>query len=166
MSEISVRWIVKNDVGRVVEIERECFPKPWSEEDFSECLRRRQNIGKVVEVDGSIVGYILYELSHKKICLINMGVTKSSRRSGVGRFLVEHLKSKLEKPDYWLSIETRVSEENLEAHLFLKRCGFKALSVDRDFFTDEDGSCDGYLFAYTRGMACENELVESAEEIT
>lgn len=165
MSQAKVRWIVKNDISRVVEIERECFPRPWGEEDFSECLRRRQNIGKVAEVDGAIVGFMLYELGQKKISVINIAVCKAQRRSGIGRTLVRHLQSKLSNPKYWLSVEARVMDDNLEAHLFLKGLGFRAVAVDRDFFSDEDGSCDSYLFVYDHDRLCDNELVGRAEDI-
>ena len=163
MSEISVRWIVKGDIERVSEIDRECFPKPWTGEDFSECLRQKQNIGKVAELDGKIVGFVLYELCRKKIYLLNMGVKSSRRRIGVGRRLIDHLKQKLEKPEYWLSIETHVSEENLSAHVFLRSMGFKAVSVERGFFSDEDGLCDGYMFVFANHSEAQEELIESEE---
>ncbi len=62
-----VRWMIRRDMSDVLAIESESFEFPWSEEEFVRCLRQRNCIGMVAELDDRIVGYMIYEL-HKNRC--------------------------------------------------------------------------------------------------
>ena len=50
----------------VLTIERSSFQFAWTEEEFLCCLRQRNCIGTVAELDHKIVGFMIYEL-HKSM---------------------------------------------------------------------------------------------------
>ena len=46
---VHIRWMIRRDMPEVLDIERDSFEFPWSEEDFMRCLRQRNCIGMVAE---------------------------------------------------------------------------------------------------------------------
>ena len=46
-----VRWMLRRDLDRMEAIERACFERPWTGDEFQTCLRQWNCIGSVVEVD-------------------------------------------------------------------------------------------------------------------
>jgi len=142
---VHIRWMIRRDMPAVLAIEDASFEFPWCEEEFIRCLRQRNCIGMVAEVEDKVVGFMIYELHKNRLHLLNFSVDPESRRCGVGSAMMEKLAGKL-------SIERRnrimleVRETNLEAQLFFKTFGFKAISVLRDFY--EDTTEDAYLMQY------------------
>lgn len=142
---VHIRWMIRRDMPAVLTIEDASFEFPWCEEEFIRCLRQRNCIGMVAEVEDKVVGFMIYELHKNRLHLLNFSVDPASRRCGIGLAMMEKLAGKL-------SIERRnrimleVRETNLEAQLFFKTFGFKAISVLRDFY--EDTVEDAYLMQY------------------
>ncbi|MFN9081352.1 MAG: GNAT family N-acetyltransferase, partial [Planctomyces sp.] len=79
----------------VLAIERSSFQFPWTEEEFLCCLRQRNCIGTVAELDHRIVGFIIYELHKSLLRIRNVAVAPDRRRNGVGRQMVQRLIDKL-----------------------------------------------------------------------
>ena len=52
---IQLRWMIRRDMPEVLAIEQEAFEFPWSDEDFTRCLRQRNCIGMVAEVGDSVI---------------------------------------------------------------------------------------------------------------
>ncbi len=157
---VHIRWMIRRDMPAVLAIEDSSFEFPWCEEEFIRCLRQRNCIGMVAEVDDKVVGFMIYELHKNRLHLLNFCVDPESRRCGIGSAMMEKLAGKL-------SIERRnrimleVRETNLEAQLFFKTFGFKAISVLRDFY--EDTVEDAYLMQYRyRPSAEELEMDEES----
>lgn len=137
-----IRWMIRRDMPEVLEIERLSFPFPWSEDDFIRELRERICIGMVAEVDEIVAGFMVYQLHKSRLFVTNFAVHPDYRRQGIGRAMVAKLVSKLSRQRRdkiaWL-----VGENNLDAHLFLRACGFKAREIVSGFY--DDGQ-DGYMF--------------------
>ena len=153
---VHIRWMIRRDMHSVLEIEKASFEFPWSEEEFIRCLRQRNCIGMVAERDDEVVGFMIYELHKNRLHLLNFAVAPNCRRESVGNSMIEKLVGKL-------SVERRsrimleVRETNLDAQLFFKSLGFRAISVLRDFY--DDTTEDAYLMQY-RYRASVEELVE------
>lgn len=152
---VHIRWMLRRDMPDVLAIESACFPYPWTEEDFVRCLRQRNCIGMVAEVDqggfatstdyGPIAGFAIYELHHGRLHVLSMAVHPRYQRQRVGTQLVRKLISKLSlSRRNKLMLEVR--ERNLPAQLFFRAMGFKAISLLRDFY--EHTTEDAYLFQY------------------
>ena len=142
-----IRWMIRVDMPAVLDIENASFEFPWSEDVFIGCLRQRNNIGMVVTMGSSVVGYFIYELCKTRIHVLNFAVHPAFRRQGVGRAMVEKLRGKLGVHRTKISLEVR--ETNLAAQVFFRSCGFMAISVLKDFYEDTDE--DAYLMQLRGG---------------
>lgn len=141
---VDIRWMMRRDLPAVCEIEENCFEFPWGEADFRRENRKRNCITLLAEVDSTPVGYLVYQLWKGWIDIVNFAVDPSHHRHGIGTQLIDEMKGKLVgdrkrlKADVW--------EYNLEAQLFLKACGFRAIAVVEDYC--EEAEADAYRFVY------------------
>jgi len=142
---VHIRWMIRRDMQEVLEIERNSFEFPWQEEDFIRCLRQRNCIGMVAEFDEKVHGFMIYELHKNQLHVLNFAVDPKSRKMGVGRQMVEKLKSKLsEQRRNRILFEVR--ETNLAAQVAFRKLGFKAVSVLKDYY--DDTAEDAYVMQY------------------
>ena len=142
---IQLRWMIRRDMAEVLDIEQEAFEFPWSDDDFTRCLRQRNCIGMVAESGDAVVAFMIYELHRTRLHVLNLAVRRSHRRLGVGRMMMEKLSTKLsaERRD---RILLEVRERNLPAQLFFRSLGYRAISVLKDFY--EDTTEDAYLMQF------------------
>lgn len=142
---VHVRWMIRRDMPEVLAIEHEAFEFPWSDEDFTRCLRQRNCIGMVAEMADSVVAFMIYELHRTRLHVLNFSVSRQHRRLGIGSVLIDKLAGKL-SPERRSRILLEVRETNLPAQLFFRSCGFRAISVVKDFY--QDTTEDAYLMEY------------------
>jgi len=154
--------MIRRDMPAVLAIEEQSFEFAWSEDDFIRCLRQRNCIGMVAEQDEQVVGFMIYELHKNRLHVLNFAVAEEVRRHGVGRAMISKLLSKLSH-ERRNRIMLEVRETNLDAQLFFKQIGFRAVSVLRDFYDDTDE--DAYVMQY-RYRATAEELANPANRIS
>lgn len=142
---VHIRWMIRRDMPEVLAIENRSFEFPWSDEDFIRCLRQRNCIGMVAEYDERVVGFMIYELHKNRLHVLNFAVRPEFRRRGVGTAMLRKLTGKLsEQRRNRILLEIR--ETNLDAQLFFRSCGFRAISVLREYY--DDSPEDAYLMQY------------------
>jgi ribosomal-protein-alanine N-acetyltransferase len=146
LAGIHVRWMIRRDMPEVLLIEREAFEFPWSDEDFTRCLRQRNCIGMVAEYADSVVAFMIYELHRSRLQILNFAVLRSHRRLGIGTQMMRKLVAKL-APERRGRIALEVRETNLPAQLFFRTAGFRATSVLKDFY--QDTTEDAYLMEFS-----------------
>ena len=142
---VHIRWMIRRDMPEVLYAEQSSFEFPWSEDDFVRCLRQRNCIGMVAECEERVVGFMIYELHKNRLHVLNFSVSPNWRRRGIGQQMIEKLINKLSHQRR-NRILLEVRETNLEAQLFFKSVGFRAVSVLRDFY--DDTTEDAYLMQY------------------
>ena len=142
---VHIRWMIRRDMPEVLDIEDESFEFPWLEEDFIRCLRQRNCIGMVAEHEDRVVGFMIYELYKNRIHVLNFAVGSEHRRRGVASQMVAKLVAKL-SAQRRNRILLEVRETNLDAQLFFRESGFRAVSVLRDYY--EDTPEDAYVMQY------------------
>jgi ribosomal-protein-alanine N-acetyltransferase len=151
MLSVHIRWMIRRDMPDVLAIEQAVFQFPWQEEDFIRCLRQRNCIGMVAQHggtrtgEGQVVGFMVYELHQHRLHILNFAVHEDWRYKGVGRQMVEKLKTKLSS-DRRSRLMLEIRETNVDAQLFFKSLGFRAGSVMHEFYQDTPE--DAYLFQY------------------
>ncbi|MBI3465905.1 MAG: ribosomal protein S18-alanine N-acetyltransferase [Planctomycetes bacterium] len=145
--------MIRRDLPEVLAIEQASYDYPWNEEEFLRCLRQRNCIGMVAEVDGHVLGFMIYELHKSKLHVLNLAVHPDQRREGIGSQMVAKLISKLHQQRR-ARVVLEVRETNLAAQLFLQSHGFRAISVLRNHY--DDSSEDAYVMQYR----CETAVVE------
>lgn len=144
--QVAIRWAIRRDIEEIVAIEAASFPDPWSEADFLYALKQRNCIGKVAEIDGKIVGFLLYENHKDKVTVIDMAIAPAWRRHGIASQFIWKTKTHVEKThrsEIWID----VSDANLGAQLFLRASGFKCENVLREHYENGD---DAYRFVWMR----------------
>lgn len=159
---VHVRWMIRRDMPEVLAIENSCFEFPWSEDDFIRCLRQRNCIGMVAEVDDEVAGFMIYELQKTRLHVLNFAVAEHRRREKIGSRMASKLMAKLSSQRR-TRIVLEVRETNLAAQLFFRQLGFRAVSVLRDFY--DDTTEDAYLMQY-RHRPTEAEAATSGNRVT
>jgi ribosomal-protein-alanine N-acetyltransferase len=146
-----IRWMIRRDMLEVLEIERQSFEFPWTEEDFHTSLCQRNTIGLASEDDDQNVrAYMIYELHRSHIHLESMAVDPGWRRLGYGRALVEKLVRKL-SVKHRTRITLQVRESNLAAQVFFRELGFLASRVVRNAYPDTSEDAYPMQFVWDDG---------------
>jgi len=140
---VHIRWMIRRDMPEVLAIEDEGFEFPWLEKEFHRVLQQRNFIGMVAEHEGRVVGFMICEVHKNRIHVLNFAVAADHRRRGVGSQMVAKLAQKRER----LMLEVR--ERNLPAQLFFRENGFRAVSVLRAFYDDEDTTEDAIAMVWS-----------------
>lgn len=136
---IGVRWLIRRDMPEVLMIEQAVSDFPWTEDDFLTALRERNRIGMVAEgMDGTVDGFIIYELHKNSLGILNMAVRPRRQKTGVGALMIGRLVEKLYSGRR-TQIDCLVSERNTSVQAFLKSQGFRARQLVRDHYPDGDG---------------------------
>lgn len=140
---VDTRWMKRTDLAEAVRIASACGLR-MDERLMDRLVSKTGVVCMVAELEGRVVGLLAYDISRvSKIKVIVLAVESGSRRKGVGRELVDLLTAKLNGKRN--KIELSVSEYSLDAQLFLRAMGFKAVSIH----DAADGSSD-YRFVYKR----------------
>ncbi len=160
---VHIRWMIRRDMMEVLDIESQSFEFPWSEDDFIRCLRQRNCIGMVAEHGERVAGFMIYELHRNRLHILNFAVAADCRRFGVGQQMVEKLIGKL-SGQRRQRIMLEVRETNLEAQLFFRDLGFRAISVLRDFY--DDTTEDAYLMQYRYNVSANDNHMAPVNRIS
>lgn len=147
--DLHVRWMIRRDFGDVMRIEREEFANPYTVDELTEFMERRNVIGMVAEDfrnddAGRIVGFMVYAFHKSRIELLDFAVDGWSQGQGIGTAMMNKLKGKLHT-DRRRYIEFDVSENNTDGQLFLKALGFVCTEIRYGEF--DDGT-DAYRFEW------------------
>ena len=141
---IVIEWAHRADIAAILEIEHDLFEFPWTEKDFIHCLRQRNCIGMKSRIGDIVAGYMVYELHAKRLQVLNFAVRTEYQLKGVGRAMMAKLINKLSSQRR-SKIILHVRETNLDACLFFKAVGLKAVATVENCF---DNGEDAYRFEY------------------
>ena len=157
-----IRWLIRRDMGDVLNIEHACFKYPWTEEEFLHCLRQRNCVGMVAELNQQVVGFMVYELHRTRLNLLSFAVAPKYQRRGIGTAMVLKLQDKLTQQRR-AQITLEVRETNLPAQLFFRSHGFKATGVIRDRY--DDCTEDAYAMRYSIEPQHGNRVASLLEDV-
>lgn len=162
-ANVHIRWMIRRDMPSVIDIENNSFAFPWSEDDFMQCLRQRNSIGMVAEVDDRLAGFMIYELNKSQIYLLDFAVDPAFRRCGVGTAMIGKLTSKLSCERRNL-IMLHINEENLRGQMFFRASGFKAIGTCRNFYVQPVRDAYAMEYRYVPDVHEIAELYDVARE--
>lgn len=156
-----------SDLPVVVGIEQQGPTPRCAWQDFLLVYSSGGAASRVAEVEGQVVGFLVYRAPPGQsdlkgpgrikrllgrylswgeadppsrpveVELLDIGVAPAWRRQGIGRALLKGLEEMLRRPGD--CIRVTVPETNLPAQLLLRDAGYRALSVLRGYFGTEDG---------------------------
>jgi [ribosomal protein S18]-alanine N-acetyltransferase len=144
-NKVHIRWMIRRDMLEVLKTELASFEYAWTEDDFLRCLRQRNCIGMVAEVNDRVIGFMIYELHKSRLHILNFAVAPNFRRKRIGAQMVRKLMGKLSSHRR-SKITLAVRERNLEAQLFFRKQDFRAMKVLRNYY--EDSGEDAFLMEY------------------
>jgi ribosomal-protein-alanine N-acetyltransferase len=143
-----IRRVRLEDIDRVMEIERACFPVAWEYSIFLNiCLQGGEMpSGKtgflfmdVIEKNKVVIGYAVWETNPKKSRghILNLAIHTDERRRGYGKMLLAHILDHLKAIGITSCIlEVRVS--NAPARALYESNGFVVSSRIPGYYFDED----------------------------
>ena len=124
------------DILRISEIEKECFPRePWTFKMLASSFETETFFGVIAEDGGEIAGYGGITVAADTADIDNVAVTESFRRGGAGTaVLTELCRIAKEKGAEKVFLEVRVSNSPAMS-LYLKN-GFKGAYARTRYYPD------------------------------
>ncbi len=77
------------DVPALGQLERACFTDPWTDRSLAEAVRSELGVAFVAMDRGQVAGYVLARHAGGSGEILNLAVAPATRRTGVGRALLE-----------------------------------------------------------------------------
>ena len=124
------------DLDEVMAIERASFAYPWSSRFFHQEFEVECARSILAEMNGTIVGYVLYWLLPETVDIHNLAVSGEYRRRGVGRTLLQKVVVEaLGQSSARVTLEVRKS--NLAAQKLYESAGFVATGIRKGYYSDD-----------------------------
>ena len=131
----SIRGASESDLAVLLQIEKECYPQPWSQQQFLQELKNPVAALLVCVIDKQIVGYICYWLIDGEMEILNLATALKVRRNGIAALLLTEAFSRCTKKNLsaaWLEVRAA----NLPAMTLYRRSGFKPSGIRKGYYRD------------------------------
>jgi ribosomal-protein-alanine N-acetyltransferase len=138
-----VRPLAEADLDRVMEIELEAYPHPWTRGIFADCLRVGYQCWGL-QADASLVGYCILTHAANEAHLLNLCVAPSWQRRGLGGILLEHV-VRLALAHGCESIFLEVRPSNRDAIRLYQRSGFTVIGKRPGYYSKGAGREDAIV---------------------
>jgi ribosomal-protein-alanine N-acetyltransferase len=133
---VSFRPMAPGDLDEVMAIERTAFRFPWSSRFFLEELQVPCARSFLAEINGKIVGYVLFWLLPEEVDIHNIAVHRDFRRHGIGQALLQRvLEQARERNSSRVTLEVRIS--NIIAQRLYESVGFMAKGIRKGYYSDD-----------------------------
>ena len=126
---IYIKPVKKDDLLKLIEIEKDVFDYSASIEDFINYFNEDTiKIWKVL--DQIVVGFIVFYRVKDEIEIIKIGIMKSCQRKNCGSLII----NKIKKLNNIRKIFLEVSIENTQAINFYLKNGFKKIGIRKAYY--------------------------------
>lgn len=131
------------DLDDVVVIESAVYTHPWTYGNFADALAAG-NSAWVVRDEGRLLGYCVLMMAPDDAHLLNISVTESAQRQGVGRGLLEWVDAQARAHGLpSVLLEVRVS--NTRALRIYEAAGYERIGMRRGYYPAEGGREDAIV---------------------
>tara|TARA_B100001250_G_scaffold250452_1_gene215266 strand:- start:407 stop:901 length:495 start_codon:yes stop_codon:yes gene_type:complete len=143
--EINYDYLEEKDIDRVVAIEEESNPVPWTIKNFKDCIEKGY-YSLVLKEDNKVIGFAILSVSTEESHLLNIGLTSLKRGRGLGRELLEKMIMAAEvMGSKKIFLEVRIS--NVIAIDLYKASGFKEVGLRKKYYRLKEGREDAILMS-------------------
>ena len=143
--EINYDYLEGKDIDRVVAIEEESNPVPWTIKNFKDCIEKGY-YSLVLKENNKVIGFAILSVSSEESHLLNIGLTSSKRGRGLGRELLEKMIMASEvMGSKKIFLEVRIS--NVIAIDLYKASGFKEIGLRKKYYRLKEGREDAILMS-------------------
>jgi len=133
MIKMHIQKMNEQHVAAVAEMEKLCFPVPWSESSVRNELFNPLSLWLVALHEGQVVGYIGSQRAGGESDVMNLAVHPQFRNRGIAIRLIEALQVKLiEQGNAALLLEVRKS--NVPAIKLYEKMGFLTVGVRPNYY--------------------------------
>ena len=133
------------DLTDAYAIEQRAHAFPWSEKTFASNQGERYlNLG--LKIGETLTAFAITQVVLDEATLFNIAVDPAYQRRGLGRALLEHLISELEKRDV-LTLWLEVRASNAAAIALYESLGFNEATIRRNYYPTADGREDAVIMA-------------------
>jgi ribosomal-protein-alanine N-acetyltransferase len=138
-----LRRMRRVDLDRVLDIEQQAYPHPWTPGIFSDCLRVGYDCW-CLQVGSETVGYCVLSHVAGETHLLNLCVAPERQGEGLGGMLLVHA---LRQADRYGSREIflEVRPSNRAAIDLYRRAGFRSVGLRPDYYAAGDGREDAIV---------------------
>jgi ribosomal-protein-alanine N-acetyltransferase len=138
MDDLVIERLGEAHLAEVLRIERECFPAPWTESMFRQEVEETWLSRSFVALqNGHVVGYIIAWFLRGEVHVLNVAVSVSHQRQGIGRRLMNHVIELGEQTEHHMvTLEVRASND--PAKLLYVTMGFAPVGIRRRYYRDND----------------------------
>jgi len=142
---IQIRRLTHQYVDAVLAIDRRTSGRPWKRPDFT-AVANHQGATGVVAIctrSAACTGFLVYEMGPQVVLVHRLAVALDYRRKRIGTGLLAF--AMIQVGDQRERATIQVGDDNLDAHLFLRACSWRATGVNRD---DRRFGRDSYTFIW------------------
>ena len=126
---INIKSVIKGDILKLIEIEKDIFDYPASIKDFENYLY--QDTIKIWKISTQkIIGFVIFYHIRDEIEIIQIGIMKSFQRKNYGSLIV----NKIKKLKDIRKIFLEVSVANTQAINFYLKNGFKKIGIRKAYY--------------------------------
>ena len=136
IKKLVIRSIVDADLGAVVAVEQECYPRPWTLSQFQQELDNPVATILVAEVVGEVVGYICYWLIAGEMQVLNIATAPQARRNGIAAQLLDCALNKSRSLGELSAVWLEVRAGNRGAIALYQRYGFVFNGTRKKYYRD------------------------------
>lgn len=136
VENVRFRPMTTDDMDEVMAIERMSYRFPWSAGFFLQELQVPCARSILAEVDGQIVGYVLFWLLPGAIDIHNIAVRLDCRRRGIGSALLEKVATEARRQSI-LRVMLEVRQSNIAAQNLYQKLGFATTGIRKGYYSDD-----------------------------
>jgi ribosomal-protein-alanine N-acetyltransferase len=136
ITRVALAPMAMDDIGRVLEIERESFRTPWPTEAYAHELRENRLASYIVaRVENEVVGYAGMWVILDEAHITTIAVDPRYRGQHIGeRLLVGLIDAALDRGARWMTLEVRRS--NATAQALYRKYGFREIGTRKGYYSD------------------------------
>lgn len=141
MFEMVIRKATEKDVAQIADLEKICFPFPWSEKAFGKELKENIlafYILAEVKETGQIIGYAGVWLIQGEGHITNVAVHPDFRRKHIGMAIVEVLMKESRKQAGIKTFTLEARKSNIAAIELYKKFGFAEVGVRKGYYQENN----------------------------
>ena len=137
MSDLEIVPLTKSHLRRVMRIDADVYPMPWSRTLWLAELDRDERLYLVATQGQQIVGYVGALFALEDVHVVTIVTRPGCHRRGIGtRLLLEVVQQSIEHGCNALTLEVRISNEPAQA--LYKRFGLVPAGVRRGYYEPDD----------------------------
>ena len=125
------------DLDDLVVLEKICFPRAWTEQQFWLCLKQKEYYIFGLKKEGKLAAYLSFHHVADEMEILKLAVHPAHRRKGLGKYLLGLVLQNCMKMDI-KKVYLEVRKSNISAHALYAGFGFIQIGVRKDYYSDNN----------------------------